>query len=276
MISVVFHGIGQFHADKFFAIFLFIVTQGHLMQILQDKVAIVTGASRGIGAHIATMLAQAGAKVIVNYADNQLAADKVVSAIEQAGGSAFAVQADVSRPAQATALFDAAIARFGKVDILVNNAGILFSKKLQDTGDDEFDRIFSINVKGVFNLLRESATRLQDGGRIVNISNSMTRMLMPVYGAYAATKCALEQLTRTFAKEVGARNITVNAISPGPTNTPLFHQGKPEAVVKHLASMAAFGRIGEPEDIARVVRFLSSDEAGWITGQNLPANGGLA
>lgn len=246
------------------------------MQNLQDKVAIVTGASRGIGAHIAAMLAQAGARVIVNYAGNQAAADSVVSAIERAGGSAFAVQADVSQPAQASALFDAAIARFGKVDILINNAGILFNKTLQDTGDDEFDRIFSVNVKGVFNMLRASATRLQDGGRIVNFSTSITRMLMPAYGAYAATKGAVEQLTRSFAKEVGARNITVNAISPGPTNTALFHQGKTDGMVEHLASMTALGRIGEPEDIARVVLFLSSDEAGWITGQNLPANGGLA
>lgn len=246
------------------------------MQNLQDKVAIVTGASRGIGAYIAAMLAQAGARVIVNYAGNQAAADSVVSAIERAGGSAFAVQADVSQPAQASALFDAAIARFGKVDILINNAGILFNKTLQDTGDDEFDRIFSVNVKGVFNMLRASATRLQDGGRIVNFSTSITRMLMPAYGAYAATKGAVEQLTRSFAKEVGARNITVNAISPGPTNTALFHQGKTDGMVEHLASMTALGRIGEPEDIARVVLFLSSDAAGWITGQNLPANGGLA
>ena len=174
------------------------------------------------------------------------------------------------------ALFDAAIERFGKVDILVNNAGIILYKKLADTSDEEFARVINTNVMGVFYALREAATRLADGGRIVNFSTTVTRMLLPTYGTYAASKGAVEQLTRVFAKEVGARKITVNSVSPGPVNTELFNEGKTEEDIKRMASMSAFNRIGEPDDIARVVRFLVSDEAVWVTGQNLGANGGTA
>jgi 3-oxoacyl-[acyl-carrier protein] reductase len=160
--------------------------------------------------------------------------------------------------------------------IVVNNAGIAIYKRVQDTGDEDFDRIFNINVKGVFLMLREAATRLEDGGRIVNCSSSVTRLMMPTYGTYSATKAAVEQLTRVFAKEVGQRGITVNSISPGPTNTELFAEGKSEETIQRLASMAALGRIGEPEDIARVVLFLVSGEASWVTAQNLGVNGGFA
>lgn len=243
---------------------------------LQNKVAVVTGSSRGIGAHIAMALAKEGAKVVVNYSGNQVFADQVVSGIKDAGGEAFAIKADVSKSDEVKILFDASVSHFGKVDILVNNAGIAVYKKLQDTTEDEFDRSFSINVKGVFLTLREAATRLESGGRIVNLSSTVTRLMMPTYGTYSATKSAVEQLTRVFAKEIGSRGITVNSVSPGPTNTELFTKGKDEEAINRLASMAALGRIGEPEDIARVVLFLVSDDAAWITAQNIGANGGFA
>jgi 3-oxoacyl-[acyl-carrier protein] reductase len=243
---------------------------------LINKVAIVTGSSKGIGAHIAETLSRAGAKVVVNYANDQAAADQVVAEIRASGGEAIAVRADVSKTAEVKGLFDATIAKFAKVDLLINNAGIAIYKLVKDTTDDDFDRIFDINVRGVFLTLREAATRLEDGGRIVNLSSSVTRLMMPAYGSYSATKAAVEQLTRVFAKEVGHRGITVNSISPGPTNTELFTAGKSEETIKRLASMAALGRIGEPEDIARIVLFLVSDEAAWVTAQNLGVNGGFA
>ncbi len=246
------------------------------MSELHKKVAIVTGASRGIGAEIARTLARAGAQVVVNYASNRVIAEQIVTEIESSGGKAIAVQADVSKRDQVKALFDAAIAQFGKVDILINNAGVIVYKRIQDTSDDEFDNAFDINVKGVFFMLREAATRLENGGRIVNLSSSVTRLMLPTYGVYSASKAAVEQMTRVFAKEIGARGITVNSVSPGPTNTELFSEGKTEEIIQRLASMAALGRIGEPEDIAKVVLLLVSAEASWVTGQNLGANGGFA
>lgn len=246
------------------------------MKSLKDKVAIVTGSSRGIGARLAKALAQAGASVTVNYAGNQPAADQVVAEIKSRGGDAVALRADVSNFVEVRTMFDSTIDRFGKIDVLVNNAGIVLYKKIQETKDEDFDRIFAVNVKGTFNTLREAATRLESGGRIVNFSSSVMRLMLPTYGAYGATKGAVEQLTRVFAKEVGPRGITVNAISPGPTNTELFTKGKSEDDIERLASMAALGRIGEPEDIVRVVLFLVSDEAAWVTGQNIGVNGGFA
>lgn len=246
------------------------------MTSLGGRVAIVTGSSRGIGARIARQLAEAGARVVVNYAGNRDAAEQGVATILAAGGEAVAVRADVSKAEDVRALFDSTIERFGRVHILVNNAGIMFNRRIEQTTDEEFDRIFSINVKGVFNTLREAARRLESGGRVINFSSSVTRLMLPSYGPYSATKAAVEQLTRVFAKEIGSRGITVNVISPGPTNTELFSEGKSEADIQRLAAMSALGRIGEPEDIARVVVFLASDAAGWISAQNIGVNGGFA
>lgn len=246
------------------------------MNTLEQKVAIVTGSSRGIGAQIAKEIARVGASVVVNYVGNKSAADQVVADIKTKGGDAIAIRGDISSSSEVRSMFDATIAQFGKIDILINNAGSILYKTIHDTTDDDFDRLFAVNVKGTFNTLREAATRLENGGRIVNFSSSVTRLMLPTYGAYSATKGAVEQLTRVFAKEIGSRGITVNSISPGPTNTELFTEGKSQEVINRLAGMAALGRIGEPNDIARLVLFLISDEASWITGQNIGANGGFA
>ncbi|TXI27513.1 MAG: SDR family oxidoreductase [Nitrosomonas oligotropha] len=245
------------------------------MQPLQGKVALVTGSARGIGAEIALTLAKAGAKVIVNYAQNQAAADRVCAAITEAGGECLAVQADVSDPAAVRQLFTAAIERFQQIDILVNNAGVLVFKEIAEISDDEFDRIVDINFKSVFYALREAAAKLADHGRIVTVSSTVTRLMLPKYGAYAATKAAVEQLTRIFAREAGKRGITANIVSPGPVDTELFRSGKTPADIERMAAMATLGRLGATDDIAQVVLFLVSDEARWITGQNIGVNGGI-
>ncbi|SEK67857.1 SDR family oxidoreductase [Nitrosovibrio tenuis] len=247
-----------------------------MIKPLKDKVAIVTGSSRGIGAEIARTLGSAGAKIIVNYIFNRKAAEAVCADITRAGSESLAVRADVSHPAEARILFDAAVGRFNRVDILVNNAGVLLSRKIAEISDEEFDRVLSVNTKGVFFALREAATRLADGGRVVSLSSTVTRLMLPNYGAYAASKGAVEQLTRIFASEVGERGITANIVSPGPVNTEMFTTGKSEETIKRMANMSFQGRVGEPEDIARVVLFLVSDEASWITGQNISVSGGAA
>lgn len=246
------------------------------MDSLSKKVALVTGSSRGIGAQIAKTLASAGAKVVVNFAHDQSSAETVVAAIESKGGHAMAIKADITQSAAVTSLFDQAIEAWGKIDILVNNAGALLNRKVADTSDEDLDKLLATNVKGTFYALREAATRLADGGRIVNMSSSTTRVMLPTYGGYCATKGAVEQLTRVFAKEIGSRGITVNAVAPGPTETELFFEGKSEEMVQQLASMSAFNRLGTPNDIAQVVLFLASDESAWVSGQILAANGGFA
>ncbi|WHT39011.1 SDR family oxidoreductase [Myroides odoratus] len=246
------------------------------MRTLNNKVILVTGASRGIGAEVAQQLAAAGAKVIVNYAHGKAAAEEVVHSIKNNGGDAIALQADVSNAEAVKQLFDHAINHYGRVDVLVNNAGIMITKLIKDTTDEDFTSQFDINVKGVFNTLREASTKLADHGSIINFSSTTTRLLMPTYGIYVATKGAVEQLTRVFAKEIGARGINVNAILPGPTNTELFTKGKPQEVIDRLTSLNAFNRLGEPADIAKIVVFLANDDAKWISGQIIGVNGAMA
>jgi 3-oxoacyl-[acyl-carrier protein] reductase len=246
-----------------------------MMQPLQGKTAIVTGSARGIGAEIAITLAKAGAKVVINYVKNQTAADNICAAIAGAGGECRAVQADVSDPADVRKLFAATIEYFNRIDILVNNAGILLFKEIADVRDDEFDRIVDVNFKSVLYTLREATEKLADHGRVVTISSTVTRLMLPRYGVYAATKAAVEQLTRVFAREMGKRSITANIVSPGPVDTELFRTGKTAEDIERMAAMAALGRIGEADDIAQVVLFLASDEARWITGQNIGVNGGI-
>jgi 3-oxoacyl-[acyl-carrier protein] reductase len=242
---------------------------------LDGKVALVTGASRGIGRAVALRLARDGAAVVVNYAGNAEAARNVVAEVEAGGSRAVAVQADVGRVADVVRLFDEAIGHLGKLDILVNNAGIILYKPLAEVAEEEFDRLFAVNVKGTYFACQQAAKKMADGGRIVNFSSSTTALMLPTYSAYVATKGAVEQLSHVLAKELGPRGITVNVVSPGPTDTELFGQGKSEEDRRRYAQLAALGRLGTPEDIADVVAFLASDEARWVTGQNLRANGGV-
>jgi 3-oxoacyl-[acyl-carrier protein] reductase len=242
---------------------------------LKGKVALVTGASRGIGRAIALRLAQDGAAVVVNYGGSAQQAQESIRLIERAGGKAAAVQADVSKLADVKRLFDACFETFGRLDILVNNAGVMFIKAVVEVGEEEFDRIFAVNVKGAFFCCQEAAKRMAEGGRIINLSSSTTALMLPGYAAYVATKGAVEQFSHVLAKELGSKKITVNVLSPGPTDTELFSQDKTEEQKQRFAQMAALGRLGQPQDIADVVALLASDEARWITGQNLRANGGL-
>lgn len=243
-----------------------------------NKVAIVTGSSRGIGAAIAQRLAADGAAIIVNYAGRAADADSVVAKIKAAGGQAAAIRADVANPGEVAALFDQAVTLFGGVDILVNNAGIIQpgSVPLADTDDALFDRILAVNLKGTFHTLRAAAAKLRDGGRIVNFSTNVRRMALPGYSIYTATKAAVESLTLTFAKELRGRHITVNAVAPGPTATELFLNGKSEQLIETFTKMPPLERLGTPEDIANVVAFLTGPDGGWVNGQTIYANGGIA
>jgi 3-oxoacyl-[acyl-carrier protein] reductase len=239
------------------------------------KVAIVTGASRGIGSAVAERLARDGFSVIVNYSGSVESADALVRKIEAGGGRALAVKADVSDSRAVREMFETTVSKFGGVDILVNNAGIMALSNIAETDDASFDKLIAINLKGTFNTLREGAKRLRSGGRIINFSSSVVGLLQPTYAIYAGTKAAVEAMTSVLAKELRGRNITVNAISPGPTATDLFLKGKSQAVLDQLAKMAPLERLGEPDDIARVVSFLAGPDGVWINGQVLRANGGL-
>lgn len=243
---------------------------------MNKQVAIVTGASRGIGRAIALRLAQKDNAVIVNYASNEAEAISVVQRIQDLGGRAHAVQADVSLAGDVRKLFDTADEVFGGVDILVNNAGVMQASPIADVDDEQFERHFAVNVRGVFFALREAAKRLRDGGRIVNFSSTTLALNAPGYAVYNGTKGAVEGFTRGVAKELGARGITVNVVAPGPVETDLFLNGKSEADVQRMAGMAPLRRIGTPPEIADVVAFLTSAEAGWVNGQIIRVNGGIA
>lgn len=243
---------------------------------LNNKVAIITGSSKGIGKAIATKLAKDGAAVVINYSHSADKANQTVEEIKQQGGNAIAIQADVGKVAEIESLFEQTVDKLGQVDILVNCAGIIINKPLVEITEADFDKIVAVNIKGTYFACQQAVKRMNEGGRIINISSTTTAMMLPTYSAYVATKGAVEQVTRVLAKEVGSRGITVNAVSPGPTDTPLFREGKTEEQIKKFGDMAALGRIGETEDIADVVAFLASDNSRWITGQNIRANGGLA
>ena len=245
------------------------------MSKANGKVAIVTGASRGIGAAIAERLAADGFTVVINYAGGTTEAEALAGKIEQAGGRAITAKADVSDGAAVSRLFDMADAAFGGVDVLVNNAGIMRLASLADSDDALFDSQLAINLKGTFNTLREASRRLRNGGRIVNLSSSQTSLLHPTYGVYGATKAAVEAMTHVLARELRGRNITVNAVAPGPTATKLFLDGKPKEVVDHLKNLAPLQRLGEPSDIAAAVSFLAGPDGSWINGQVLRVNGGI-
>jgi 3-oxoacyl-[acyl-carrier protein] reductase len=240
-----------------------------------NKVALVTGASRGIGAAIAERLAKDGFTVVVNYSGNAVLAEELAAKIEKAGGKALTAKADVSDAGAVRRMFDAAEAAFGGVDVLVNNAGIMMLSTLADADDDNFDRQIAVNLKGTFNTLREAAKRLRNGGRIVNFSTSVVGLKLESYAVYAGTKAAVETMTGIMAKEMRGRGITVNAVAPGPTATDLFLNGKSDELVARMAKMNPLERLGTPEDIAAAVSFLAGPDGAWINGQVLRANGGL-
>ncbi|MNJ95924.1 3-oxoacyl-[acyl-carrier-protein] reductase FabG [compost metagenome] len=242
----------------------------------KQKVAIITGASRGIGAAIAERLAQDGFAVVINYASSATEAEALVAKLQAAQHAAIAVKADVSKAADVRHLFDETEQKLGKVDVLINNAGILKTAPVAESSDEMFDQTFSINVRGTFNTLREAATRLNDGGRVVNFSSTTVAMNLPNYAVYSGSKAAVEVLTPIFAKEMRGRNITVNAVAPGPVATELFFNGKTEAQIQQFANMPPLQRLGQPDDISAAVAFLVGPDGGWINGQVLRANGGLA
>jgi 3-oxoacyl-[acyl-carrier protein] reductase len=240
-----------------------------------NKVAIVTGASRGIGAAVAERLADDGFTVVVNYAGDSKSAEALARKIEAKGGHALTAKADVSDPNAVRGMFDAAEAAFGGVDVLVNNAGIMKLARIADSDDAMFDQHLAVNLKGTFNTLREAAKRLRDGGRIINFSTSVVGAKLETYGVYAATKAAIETMTAILSKEMRGRAITVNAIAPGPTGTDLFLNGKSPELIDRFAKMNPLERIGTPADIAASVSFLAGPDGGWINGQVLRANGGM-
>ena len=245
------------------------------MTTTHTRVAIITGASRGIGAVIARQLASEGFAVAINYVSSAREASALVVELRQAGHKAMAVQADVANAADVARLFTETEQQLGKVDVLINNAGMLTVMPLAQHSDELYDQTFNINTKGTFNTLREAATRLNSGGRIVNFSSSTVGMNLPGYAVYIASKAAVESLTQVFAKELRGRQITVNAIAPGPVATQLFLQGKTEEQIQAFAKMPPLERLGQPQDIARIVSFLVSTAADWVNGQVLRANGGL-
>jgi 3-oxoacyl-[acyl-carrier protein] reductase len=245
------------------------------MKILEEKVAIITGSSRGIGRVVAEQLADLGAKVVINYSTNRQKADEVVEGITKKGGKALALQADLSKLSDVEKLFVKTIDAFGKVDILINNAGLMITKPLADVAEDDFDKQFAVNVKGTFFACQQAMKHMENKGRIVNFSTSVAGQMFPTYSVYAGTKGAVEQFTRQLAKEFGFKQITINAVAPGPVNTELFKVGKTEQQIDVMKKMNAFGRIGEPEDIANVIEFLVSDKSQWVTGQILRVNGGF-
>ncbi|HTJ93171.1 MAG TPA: SDR family oxidoreductase [Pararobbsia sp.] len=244
---------------------------------LNQQVAIVTGASRGIGAAVARKLAGEGFAVVINYASSAREADALVADLTARGAKAIiAVKANVADAAEVRAMFETAEQQLGKVDVIVNNAGVLKTMPLAQTDDAVYDQTFDINVRGTFNMLREASTRLNDGGRIVNFSSTTLGLNLPGYAIYNATKAAVESFTHVFAKELRGRNIRVNAVAPGPIATDLFLNGKTAEQVQTFANMAPLQRLGEPDDIAAVVAFLASTASGWVNGQVVRANGGIA
>ncbi|MEQ5842759.1 SDR family oxidoreductase [Paraburkholderia acidicola] len=238
------------------------------------RTAIVTGASRGIGAAIARRLAADGFATIVNYATSSTEADEVVASIRSAGGAAIAVHADVSDAAATRALFDVAENEFGPVDVLVNNAGISKASPLAEVNDEDYQRQIAVNLTGSFNGMREGAKRVRNGGRIINMSTSIIGAYLPNVAVYAATKAAVEAMTHVLAKELGARGVTVNAVAPGPVATELFLTGRSEDVIRRAIADIPLGRLGQPDDIAQIVSFLASAGSGWVNGQVVKANGG--
>ena len=244
------------------------------MPAKSKRVAIVTGASRGIGAAIAARLAADGHAVVLNYAQAEAEAEAEVQKIKTTGGTAIAVRGDVAAVGCASELYDVAESEFGPVDVFVNNAGILRQAPLAETPDDMFDRVVAVNLGGYFRGMRESARRMNDGGRIISISTSVVGFYHPNFGVYTATKAGVDAMTRILAKELGPRQITVNAVAPGQVETVLFLEGKTEEFLQELTARVPLGRLGQPSDIVGIVALLAGPESSWLSGQVIRVNGG--
>ncbi len=242
---------------------------------MAERVSIVFGGSGGIGRTVAERLAADGHRVLVSYSGNDQRAAEVVSAIEERGGAAIMARADVAEPDEVDAVFQAADSTFGGVDVVVNTAGVMLLGSVAEHSLDDFDRMNRINTRGTFVVAQRAARAVRDGGAIINFSSSVVKLALPTYAAYAGTKGAVDAMTMILAKELRGRDITVNAVAPGPTATPLFLDGKPQAAIDQLASMPPLERLGTPDDIAGVVAFLAGP-ARWINGQVLYVNGGIA
>jgi 3-oxoacyl-[acyl-carrier protein] reductase len=242
---------------------------------LIGKTALITGGSRGIGAAIARRLAADGAGVVVNYATNQAAADEVVRSILKSNGKAVAMRADLSDLEQIAPLIEAAVRQFGRLDILVNNAAMSERRPLEQIDPENYAKQFDLNVRGLLFTIQAAAKHMTAGGRIINITSGIVRVRTPAASVYAATKAAVEAITRCLAAELGPRQITVNSVAPGITDTEMLQSFMPQAVQSALVSQTPLGRLGTPEDIADAVAFIASDAARWITGEVIPVNGGL-
>ena len=239
------------------------------------RVALVTGASRGIGAAVARRLASDGFALVINYAGQAAPAEALAREIAEAGGRAIAVKADVSRSSEVARLFETVEAQLGGVDVLVNNAGVMSLAPIAEMDDATFDRLVAVNLKGTFNTLREAARRLRRGGRVINFSSSVVGLQLPTYAPYAATKAAVEALGSIFARELRGRGISVNNVAPGPTATRLVLEGKSEELIARMSQQPPLERLGQPDDIAGVVSFLASPKGQWVNGQTLRVNGGI-
>src|SRR5215813_9300868 len=245
---------------------------------LENKTALVTGSSRGIGRAIAERLAAQGAAVVINYTRSPRHAEDVVAGIVANGGRAVAIQADVARPQEIRRLFDEAEKAFGKLDIVVANAAVFLGKPLIESTEEDYDYVFNVNVRGTFFTLQEAARRVRDGGRIIVVSTGGTNMFFANASLYLGSKGAIEQFARALSRELGPRNVTVNILSPGFTDTDMFNQAAGETDSEQIragASLSPFNRIGSSEEVADVAAFLASDAARWVTGQNVQAGGGV-
>jgi 3-oxoacyl-[acyl-carrier protein] reductase len=240
------------------------------------KVAIVAGASRGIGRAVAKRLAQDGFAVVVNYLSNAAEAEEVVAELKGIGGNAVPIQADVSSPPDVERLFNETSAKFGSIDVVVHNSGIMPLSPIGKNDSDLFDKVISTNLRGAFLVLAQAAQHIASGGRIIAFSSSVLAKNFPSYGPYIASKAGVEGLVHVLANELRGRNVSVNVVAPGPVATELFLKGKSEEQIAELTKMPPLERLGTPEDIANVVSFLAGPNGGWINGQVLRANGGFA
>lgn len=245
------------------------------MTSTEQKIALVTGASRGIGRAIALQLAADGFAVVVNYAGNTALAEEVVADVEAKGGRALAVQADIADADAVARLFEQTLSTFGRLDVVVNNAGMMQMAKMTSDNVAILDRTLEINLRGSWLVMAKAAESLGEGGRIIALSSSVLGKSFPGYGAYIASKAGVEGLVKVLANELRGRNIAVNGVAPGPVGTDLFFEGKSEEQIQSIANLAPFERLGQPEEIADVVSFLAGPQGRWINGQILRANGGM-